>query len=417
VSATQQTLAQLVKSKYPGAYDDMDDSSLEQSVLAKHPEYSDLPRTQAQKPQTQESPVLKNVPSATGIGPQPSTFSNFLSRMVPHSLSDVGLPLNALGGAIADKLRQQPAKVPGTSTSVGQATQNAGDFADIAGTEASVLSLPAAGEDAVSAVRGLRNGGAADALAAGKNKLASWMRKPATAAQSQAGVPGTVRQIPFMPRVAQPNIPEALVPKGELGTPTNPGPFNKIPSRVSADMRGDPIEAAENARLGPNAPAAQATAPPKGQVIRLPEPNQAVPPINPKYMASVPRRQLVGLGKSGTPGAGTQLQQIGNKVIYTPPEGYPGPRPSVQPDVQPDVLQGKMPWETQGTTATTPAPWEQPAEQAPMSDREADDIRLTMREQHLQSEIGKFDRRAPGASTAPRKPRPGQNPLPWEGQQ
>lgn len=41
----QQTLAQLVKGKYPGSYDDMDDVSLEKAVLAKHPEYSDLPRT------------------------------------------------------------------------------------------------------------------------------------------------------------------------------------------------------------------------------------------------------------------------------------------------------------------------------------------------------------------------------------
>lgn len=45
MSATQQTLAQLVRSKYPNAYNDMNDRDLEKAVLAKHPEYSDLPRT------------------------------------------------------------------------------------------------------------------------------------------------------------------------------------------------------------------------------------------------------------------------------------------------------------------------------------------------------------------------------------
>jgi hypothetical protein len=47
MSATQQTLAQLVRSKYPGAYDDIDDASLESAVLKKYPQYADLPRTQA----------------------------------------------------------------------------------------------------------------------------------------------------------------------------------------------------------------------------------------------------------------------------------------------------------------------------------------------------------------------------------
>lgn len=42
------TLAQAVRTKYPGVYDDMDDVTLEQKVLAKYPQYADMPRTQAQ---------------------------------------------------------------------------------------------------------------------------------------------------------------------------------------------------------------------------------------------------------------------------------------------------------------------------------------------------------------------------------
>jgi hypothetical protein len=44
-----QTLAQRVRAKYPNAYADMDDATLESRILAKHPEYSDLPRTQPGK--------------------------------------------------------------------------------------------------------------------------------------------------------------------------------------------------------------------------------------------------------------------------------------------------------------------------------------------------------------------------------
>jgi hypothetical protein len=41
-----ETLARLVRAKYPGAYDDMTDVQLEDAVLAKYPEYRDVPRTQ-----------------------------------------------------------------------------------------------------------------------------------------------------------------------------------------------------------------------------------------------------------------------------------------------------------------------------------------------------------------------------------
>ena len=44
-TAQPQTLASMVRAKYPGVYDDMDDATLEQKVLAKYPQYSDLPRT------------------------------------------------------------------------------------------------------------------------------------------------------------------------------------------------------------------------------------------------------------------------------------------------------------------------------------------------------------------------------------
>lgn len=47
----QQTLAQLIRAKYPNAYNDMDDATLEKNVLAKYPEYSDVPRTETPESQ------------------------------------------------------------------------------------------------------------------------------------------------------------------------------------------------------------------------------------------------------------------------------------------------------------------------------------------------------------------------------
>ena len=47
-SGNQPTLAQLIRSKYPNEYADMDDATLETKVLAKYPQYADLPRTPVQ---------------------------------------------------------------------------------------------------------------------------------------------------------------------------------------------------------------------------------------------------------------------------------------------------------------------------------------------------------------------------------
>ena len=46
-------LAALIRTKYPGQYDDMDDDSLESAILAKYPDYADL---------VEETPELTNSP-------------------------------------------------------------------------------------------------------------------------------------------------------------------------------------------------------------------------------------------------------------------------------------------------------------------------------------------------------------------
>lgn len=53
----EQTLAQRIRTKYPGTYDDIDDAELEQRVIAKYPgTYDDIPRTKQATTTTTETP-------------------------------------------------------------------------------------------------------------------------------------------------------------------------------------------------------------------------------------------------------------------------------------------------------------------------------------------------------------------------
>jgi len=65
---------------------------------------------------------------------------------------------------------------------------------------------------------------------------------------------------------------------------------------------------------------------PYGEVLKVPEPNENLPPVNPKYMASVPRAELLGMAENRTPGAAAQLGELGNRPLFLPEPGYPAPR-------------------------------------------------------------------------------------------
>jgi hypothetical protein len=94
-AAQPQTLAQTVKAKYPGVYDDLDDHVLENKILAKYPQYSDLPRTPPR-------PIQEAQPA-----PQPGFWSSLgsdLKGMVPHQANPYGdqpLPGRAAAAAQA----------------------------------------------------------------------------------------------------------------------------------------------------------------------------------------------------------------------------------------------------------------------------------------------------------------------------
>ena len=184
-----------------------------------------------------------------------------------------------------------------------------------------------------------------------KNWAAEKLRYPATARQAQFGRPGSIR--PILPSALQRwTIPDWLIPQGEFGTETHPGPFSEIPMRMPrvgavapeegfkpfqpskgvARSMGKPStnlgEEGTIPRIGENKARVpfyrqqeleaerQRTAIPDVNVI--PEPRQAFPGEKEGTMFSVPREDLLNLGKQGKLGAGKTLQQLGKKVIYVP---------------------------------------------------------------------------------------------------
>lgn len=131
----------------------------------------------------------------------------------------------------------------------------------------------------------------------------------------------------------------------ELGHPDNPGIQSKIPTgrnsmpKAPAGLKGNglafqaepPIRQAVIPQGGPSPlqSFADRLPAPQGEgeasigkrisgVSVYPEPNAPGPGINPGNMQSVPREELPGLAKRGTPGAALQEQNLGKKIIYRP---------------------------------------------------------------------------------------------------
>lgn len=87
-----------------------------------------------------------------------------------------------------------------------------------------------------------------------RNSIAGLLREPATARQSQLGRPGSVK--PLMPEFLQGSVVERLIPKGDVGTPTNPGPFAELPMKLNkaaqAKMAGEGPEPFKPFKPSPN---------------------------------------------------------------------------------------------------------------------------------------------------------------------
>ncbi len=105
--AGEQTIAQRVRAKYPGQYDDLSDTELETKVLAKYPDYKDLPRTQAAPAAPEGKGVGTHI--AEGVGAFGKTVVGAVDSMgraiIPEFIGEpIGLgktgPVNALNSLL-----------------------------------------------------------------------------------------------------------------------------------------------------------------------------------------------------------------------------------------------------------------------------------------------------------------------------
>lgn len=235
VTPQSQTLAQMVRAKYPGAYDDVGDYQLEQKILAKYPQYKDMPQTKAadtgriDNAPTGILPWLRNVEFDVRHGSQTTAVGRAMHAIGAQGLENGvgegaanytgGLPLGALEAAQgAAELPKHPWQ--GAKHIVGGALQASAMPLSFAGPEVG---------EAPQAVKALAEGAGEAATGTG-NMLARILRAPATARQSQLRKPGSIRALPsFLQHYI---LPDWAVPKGEIGTATNPGVFAEIPVKV-----------------------------------------------------------------------------------------------------------------------------------------------------------------------------------------
>jgi hypothetical protein len=140
---TQKTLAQRVRAKYPGAYDDLSDVELEQKIIAKFPEYRDLPRTQEQpltlergQPSTtmNEHPHAKfgrlvkdNLPTIGGVvgGLAAAPFTGGMSAIPALALAAGGAALGGAAGSVGRAGLNSALDVPDNVNSGGELLSDA----------------------------------------------------------------------------------------------------------------------------------------------------------------------------------------------------------------------------------------------------------------------------------------------------
>jgi hypothetical protein len=350
-----QQFAAKVRAKYPGDYDALSDSDLVARLLKAYPEYRDFVDTGQQDiptmgPAPQKS-LLQRVEEyyTTPSAPYEGTLDE-KGKSPREKLADLGkAALAASLPALGYGLFTAPA-VTALGLIGGAAGASIGSKAG--GYIGEQVGAPTLGEDVGGLVGGLAGG---ELGTRSPNTVARILRNPATPAQARAGLPGSLKRI--LPGTFNDWL-SFFVPKGELGTVTRPGPYSAIPLRAPRGA-GDPFLPYESPPGAPlpsadefyenraqdimqrgkqqaalekqGATTSTGQDVPYGSVVRVPEPNEALPPVNPKYMASVPRNRLAEMALSRTPGAATQLQQLGNKVIYEPPSGFPGPRETLTP--------------------------------------------------------------------------------------
>jgi hypothetical protein len=145
-------LAATIRAKYPGAYDDLDDATLERQVLAKYPQYADLaePEPAAAKPERSMSDrvadALPTVGGAIGgfVGKVPGlrTLSAGIGGAAGQGYGSLVKHAGEIPGAVADVARNLVAEPRATLAGFGQgAREGANKAAGAGATQAAAQGL------------------------------------------------------------------------------------------------------------------------------------------------------------------------------------------------------------------------------------------------------------------------------------
>lgn len=127
------TLAQKIKAKYPGEYDDIPDAELEQRIVAKYPgAYDDLPRTTASGQQSNAAPehtmldTAKDVALGAAKGLGNTVYG--LGKIV-HDYTPIGRISDAIQPGAFDEANKPPELTPqNTAQRIGQGAEQVAEF-------------------------------------------------------------------------------------------------------------------------------------------------------------------------------------------------------------------------------------------------------------------------------------------------
>lgn len=123
----EQTLAQRVRAKYPGAYDDLDDQQLEAAIIAKYPgQYDDLPRTPPKGDKTYESMTPDERRAAWSRGEAPIQRTGLPEFAEAHPIATTAAFVAAAAGpGIVRGAMQAGAPMAARAANVAKATATA----------------------------------------------------------------------------------------------------------------------------------------------------------------------------------------------------------------------------------------------------------------------------------------------------
>jgi len=220
-------------------------------------------------------PFLRNLESDIRYGSNSTGIGRFLHM--------IGMQPTTAGAGAADETLASPITGPlHIAEGVAQTPSHPGQGLKQAGLgvlESASIPLAFAGPETkelgpVIERAAARAGEVGDAAAqAGRsvnNAAAKVLRYPATARQAQMGKPGTIKNF-LPPQLQKWAIPDFLVPKGELGSVTRPGPYAEIPTKIKPPSLSS-IAERDATRL--NVPFAGEDIPEavSGEVDRMPRP-------------------------------------------------------------------------------------------------------------------------------------------------